>query len=103
MNEYFVYILKCRGSSYYTGITNNLYRRLEEHSLGLDKSAYTFSRRPVELMFFEKFISPDSAISYEKKNKGWSRKKKEALITSSWDELHEYSKCNNETSHLKRK
>jgi len=51
MNQYFVYILLCSDSSYYTGVTNNLDRRLYEHEAGFDPKSYTFKRRPLKLVF----------------------------------------------------
>ena len=99
MNDYFVYIVKCRDKSYYNGVTNNIERRIEEHNYGLDVKCYTFTRRPVKLIFFERFNDINKAIEFEKKLKGWSRKKKEALITGKFDLLKEYSKCLNKTSH----
>ena len=47
----YVYILKCSVKTYYTGITNNPERRLEEHSSGINKKCYTFSRRPLEIVY----------------------------------------------------
>jgi putative endonuclease len=93
-----VYIIKCSDNSYYTGVTNNLERRLSEHNEGIDKTCYTFKRRPLELKFYNAFQTPTQAISFEKKIKKWSRIKKEALINEEWDKLKEYSKCKNETS-----
>ena len=95
----YVYILKCNDSSYYTGVTNNLERRLAEHESGMNEGSYTSKRRPVQLMFFEKFPTPMAAIRFEKQVKRWSRAKKEALIERNWDQLHELAKCINETSH----
>ncbi len=92
MKTYFVYILKCTDDSFYTGITNNLERRLFEHNVGVDKESYTFKRRPVELVWFEMFTEPTQAIMIEKKLKGWSRRKKQALIDEDWDKLERYSK-----------
>ena len=92
MKPYFVYILKCNDGSFYTGITNNLERRIYEHNSGSDPDAYTFSRRPVELVWFEMFTDPTQGIAVEKKIKGWSRRKKQALIDSDWDKLVLYSK-----------
>jgi len=51
MNQYFVYILLCSDSSYYTGVTNNLDRRLYEHEASFDPKSYTFKRRPLKLVF----------------------------------------------------
>jgi putative endonuclease len=95
----YVYILKCADSSYYTGVTNDIKRRIEEHEQGMDKSCYTFKRRPVELVFYQKFQTPLEAIVFEKKIKGWKHDKKKALIENNWAYLQELSKCINETSH----
>ena len=92
MKQFYVYILKCSDDSYYTGITNNLDRRLQEHNSDKKLYSYTFSRRPTQIVWFEKFTTPDEAIAKEKQLKGWSRKKKEALINSDWDKLIQFSK-----------
>jgi putative endonuclease len=92
MKFYFVYILKCSDDSFYIGITNNIERRLEEHYSSKNKFAYTYSRRPLKLVWVEKFTNPDEAIFREKQLKGWSRKKKIALITENWNDLIEFSK-----------
>lgn len=84
---YIVYIIECADGSYYTGITNDLENRLYEHSSGYCKKAYTYSRRPVKLRYFDVFPDPIQAISFEKQVKGWSRKKKEALMKEDWKEL----------------
>lgn len=97
MNLYFVYILKCTDNSYYTGVTNNVEERFVQHQEGYDVNAYTFSRRPVELVYYATFNNVNQAISFEKQVKGWSRKKKEALIGSNWERLKELAICKNET------
>jgi putative endonuclease len=79
MKYYYVYILKCSDSSYYTGLTNNIERRFQEHQSGENSTSYTFKKRPVELVFCEEFLDVNQAISFEKQIKGWSRKKKEAI------------------------
>lgn len=91
MKDYFVYILKCSDASYYTGVTNNLERRLEEHNSGIIKG-YTSKRLPVKLVFSERFSDINDAIRLEKQLKGWSRKKKEALIEGDFYSLVELSK-----------
>jgi putative endonuclease len=88
MRRFWVYILRCGDGSYYTGVTNNLETRVVQHKEGLDKNAYTYQRRPVELFYAEEFDSIDTAIQWEKKLQGWSRKKKEALIAGDWDRVH---------------
>ena len=86
-HNYYIYILLCADGSYYTGITNDLERRLAEHNAGVDTKCYTFSRRPVVLKYSEHFRQVEHAIAREKQIKGWSRKKKEALIEGNFEEL----------------
>ena len=90
--SYYVYILQCADNSYYTGVTNNLERRLIEHSEGIHPESYTFSRRPLILKFHERFSDINLAIAWEKKLKKWSRKKKEALITNNYHLLPDLAK-----------
>lgn len=87
MKTYTVYILKCADDSYYTGITSNLDQRLIEHEEGKHPNAYTFTRCPIALHYIANFQNVDQAIAHEKQVKGWSRKKKEALIAGNWDEV----------------
>jgi len=95
MKNYYVYILKCSDGTYYTGVTNNINRRLAEHNSGAIPGSYTHSRRPLELMFHEEFNDINNAILLEKRIKGWSRKKKEALIEENFDELKRLSNLKN--------
>ncbi len=55
MNSYYVYILHYADKTLYTGITNDIERRFNEHCYGRNVTSYTFSRRPVELVFCEEF------------------------------------------------
>ena len=103
MKNMFVYILLCSDKSYYTGVTNNIEKRFAEHCEGADTKAYTYRRRPLKLVFCEQFIDPKEAIDFEKQVKGWSRKKKEAVIADNWNRLKELAICKNETSHLNYK
>ncbi|MCX6169153.1 MAG: GIY-YIG nuclease family protein [Ignavibacteriales bacterium] len=96
-----VYILKCADGSYYTGVTNNLERRITEHQYGAH-DGYTSVRLPVELVFSQEISNPLDAIAAEKQIKGWSRAKKEALIRADFNLLHELAECKNE-SHSKNK
>lgn len=91
-HHYYVYIVKCSDDSYYTGVTNDLERRLHEHNTGFNESCYTYKRRPVELMYHEMFNDVNRAIAWEKQLKGWSRKKKEALFKEDWEELKRLAK-----------
>jgi len=86
-NHFYVYILKCKNGEYYVGHTDNIDQRMSQHHLGLIENCYTKSRRPVELMFFEVFSKRDDAFLVERQIKGWSRKKKEALIKRDWQEI----------------
>lgn len=92
MNRYYVYIVRCNDGSYYTGVTNDIERRINEHNNDDSGISYTSTRRPVELVFFEEFNDIMQAIELEKQIKGWSRKKKEAFISQNWDELRILSK-----------
>jgi putative endonuclease len=98
MKLYYVYILKCSDNSYYTGMTNNIVRRLNEHIFGLNLGCYTYNKRPLELVFCTEFNDVNQAILFEKQVKGWSRKKKEAIIYDKWEDLKKYSECQNETN-----
>ena len=91
---FYVYIVKCRDGSYYTGVTNDVDRRIEEHNSGLDAKCYTFLRRPVTLKYVEHFYDFMKAERREKQIKGWSRRKKEALMAGDWQKLVELSKNN---------
>ncbi|SDC56456.1 GIY-YIG nuclease family protein [Pedobacter soli] len=99
MKTYTVYILKCADSSYYTGVTNDIDRRIYEHENAVNPTCYTAGRRPLVLVFCEHFEDVNEAIEFEKQVKGWSRKKKEAIINDNWDKLRPLSVCNNITSH----
>ena len=83
---FWVYILRCRDGSYYTGQTDDLEKRRWEHQNGI-KCVYTHRRRPVELVFADYFATRDEAREAERRIKGWNRLKKEALIRSDWREL----------------
>jgi putative endonuclease len=97
---YYVYILRCSDNTYYNGVTNDLERRFNEHSEGVNPDAYTHSRRPVELVYSQLFYDIRQAIFFEKRIKNWSKKKKEAIINDHWEKLPELSSCKNKTSHL---
>ncbi len=92
MREYSVYILRCRDGSYYTGVTQDVQRRVEEHWFTSDPASYLYKRRPVELVHLEAFQDIRDAITREKQIKRWSRKKKEALMQGNNRLLSQYSK-----------
>lgn len=91
MNIYYTYILKYADNSYYTGVTNDIEERFRQHQSGYNERSYTYSRRPVELVFQYEFNDIHQAIAFEKQVKGWNRKKKEAIINGEWDKLPELS------------
>jgi putative endonuclease len=99
---FWVYILRCSDGSYYTGHTDNLEKRIAEHKSG-EIPGYTSTRRPVELVFEEVFQSRDEALASELRIKGWSRKKKEALIRGDWAEVRRLAagKCDPSRNNLK--
>jgi predicted GIY-YIG superfamily endonuclease len=74
-----LYILKCSDNTLYTGITNDLPRRLAQHNNGT-ASRYTRSRLPVQLIYHEKCRGRSSALKKEYELKQLSRKEKEAYI-----------------------
>jgi putative endonuclease len=74
-----LYILRCRDRSLYTGITNDLKRRLIQHRDGL-ASRYTRSRRPVRIVYRECCASRSAALKREFAVKALSRREKEKLI-----------------------
>lgn len=97
IRRYYVYILLCNDDSLYTGVTNNLRERIEAHNLGTAGSGYTISRRPVVLQYAAEFADVNDAIRAEKQLKGWTRKKKWALIRGDIDGLKAFAACQNES------
>ena len=87
---FYVYIVRCADGSLYTGHTENLEMRIAAHNSGALRG-YTFSRRPVHLIFDQDFQSRDDAFRLERQIKGWSRRKKLALSRGDWDALPELS------------
>jgi putative endonuclease len=84
--SFWVYILHCADQSYYTGHTDNLEKRIAQHMSG-EIEGYTSTRLPVELVFSEQFPTREEALACERRIKGWSRKKKEALMRGDWAEI----------------
>lgn len=89
---YHVYILLCSDNSYYIGVTNNLDRRVAEHNESTEENSYTYSRRPVKLVWHEVYNYIDQAIAREKQLKTWSRAKKEALMDQDIERLEKLAK-----------
>ena len=92
----YMYILECCDGSYYTGSTNDLEKRIEQHQQG-EGANHTKKRLPVKLVYYEVFQRIDAAFYREKQIQGWNRKKKEALIKGEINLLHQLSECKNDT------
>ncbi len=82
-NDYFVYIItNYTNTVFYIGITNDLKRRIYEHKKGINISSFSKKYKLYKLVYYEIFSTPDDAIAYEKRLKGWKRNKKIELIKS---------------------
>ena len=91
--QYYVYILTNeRNSVLYTGVTNDLLRRVYEHKHHLDKGSFTAQYNIEKLVYYEVTSDVESAIVREKQIKGWSRKRKNKLVENKnpkWEELYD--------------
>jgi putative endonuclease len=89
MKQYYVYILANEGKMLYTGVTNDLMRRIFEHKNHLIEG-YTKKYKITRLVYYDQTNDIYEAITREKQIKGWLRKKKINLIESinpEWDDL----------------
>ena len=89
--DYFVYILTNRTNVVlYTGVTNDLERRLWKHRSHADPNSFTARYQVHKLVYFETTPDIQSAIAREKQIKSWSRKKKNQLVETvnpGWEDL----------------
>lgn len=99
LKEYHVYILLCSDGTYYTGMTSNLDKGIQEHDAAAYPNAYTARRRPLKLEFVATFSQVYDAIEFEKRIKKWSGQKKKALIVGDTDKLKQLSECRNLTNY----
>lgn len=101
--QIWVYMLRCADGSYYIGKYqgDDLEVRIWEHNNAHYSDAYTSTRRPVECVWSEHFMRFDDAVACERKLKGWSRVKKEALIRGDEEALKAFSKRGFRPSSLK--
>lgn len=92
-NMYFVYILaNYTNVAIYTGVTNNLLRRVYEHKNNADPKSFTAKYHIHKLVYFEEATNARSAIEREKQLKSWNRKRKNELISRfnpDWKDLYE--------------
>ena len=90
-STHFFYILKCSDGSYYAGSTTNLENRIKAHNQE-EGATHTAKRRPVQLVYHERFNSFDDAVNRERQIKKWTSAKKEALISGEKKRLKKLSK-----------
>ena len=78
-DTWYVYMVRCNDGTLYTGITNDLEKRIEAHNSGKDGARYTRSRRPVKLVYSEEVDSKSTAAKLEYKIKKMTRAKKKEM------------------------
>ena len=81
--SFWAYMLHCRGGYFYTGHTQDLELRIEQHRSGIFPG-FASDRLPVELVWSQEFPPRYEALAAERQIKGWSRAKKMALIHGDW-------------------
>ena len=77
---WYLYMLRCTDGNLYTGITNDVAKRLQKHQSGR-AAHFTKTRLPVELIYQEPCVSRSAALQRELQIKGWPRTRKLALAT----------------------
>ena len=91
--QYYVYMMtNVHNSVIYTGVTNDLIRRVYEHKNHIDKGCFTAQYNVEKLVFYEVTSDVEAAIEREKQIKGWNRKRKEKIINQKnpeWKDLYE--------------
>lgn len=78
MNAWYCYLARCRDGSLYAGMTTDLNRRAQERNEGKG-AKYTRSRRPVTLVWWERFCTKSAALKREAEVKKWRKSRKEKL------------------------
>ena len=87
---FYLYILYCNNQFFYVGITKNLSERIEQHKSG--RSRYTKRYSEINLVYYEKHKKRIDAEKREIQIKGWSKKKKQALIEGNVEKLIDLAK-----------
>ena len=82
----YTYIVKCADSTLYTGWTNDLDKRIKAHNSGKG-AKYTRARRPVELVYYERFLTRQEAMRREWEIKQLARKDKLKLIEKNFKNI----------------
>lgn len=92
--SFWVYMLECGDGSYYVGQTEDLECRMAQHEAG---SGCTFTRRRLDLrmVWSQEFPTRTEAMERERQIKGWSRRKKRALIEGRWEDLSRFARGRN--------
>ena len=88
---FWTYILRCSDGSYYVGHTDDIDYRMAQHERGA-VGGYTAKRRPVTYLWSEQFPTRDEAFTAERKLKGWTRAKKEALMAGDWEKVSQLAR-----------
>ena len=78
--KWYLYIVRCRDDSLYTGITSDLKRRIYEHNNNTKGSKYLRGKRPVYVVYYEELDNQSEARKREASIKNWKRKYKLQLI-----------------------
>lgn len=89
MRTYYTYIMASRSRVLYTGVTNDLVRRVDEHKRGRN-AGFTSRYHITRLVYFEEFADIRDAIAREKEIKGWRRSRRTSLVEGrnpTWDDL----------------
>lgn len=82
---YYFYLVRCSDNSLYSGVTNNVVRRVKEHNSSSSRGAkYTRAKQPVVLIYQEEFTTIQVAMTREREVKKWPKAKKEQLVTAMW-------------------
>ena len=88
---FWVYMLRCADGSYYTGHTEDLETRVNQHLMGVF-GGYTAIHRPLSLVFSQEHSTREEALKAERQLKTWSRKKKEAMLRGDWQTVSQLSR-----------
>lgn len=99
---FYVFILRCKDGRFYTGITTDLKKEIENHENGVNRKSFTFYRRPLILEWYQTFTNRDQALAIKKKLTGWSAQKKQAFLEKNFDHIITLAECRNAT-HFKYK
>ena len=91
MNKWYTYVVRCRDSTLYTGVTTDIGRRLNEHNDSMRGSKYTKRRRPVKLVYWSEHQNRSEAQREEWRIKQLSKKEKEQLIITNLRPMEETS------------